>query len=97
MANRSLRSRCPYHCCCQRAGDPSKQQIVWSYLQQSWERYGDGQAYRNGGATDKDLSMTIVEYSPLSEQVPEPATLGLLTAAVLGWGFWKQFRRRGGN
>jgi len=35
---------------------------ITPYLQQSWERYNDGRAYRNGVATNEDLSMTIVEH-----------------------------------
>jgi hypothetical protein len=33
------------------------------YVQQSWERYDDGAAFRNGVATADDLAMTIVEYT----------------------------------
>jgi len=36
------------------------------YIQESWNSYSDGRAYRNGAATGNDLAMTIMEYvSPL--------------------------------
>ena len=57
-------------------------QSAWGftpYTQQPWERYDDGRAYRRGGPTSHDLSMTITEY----HEVPEPATLGLLAAGLL--------------
>jgi len=41
-----------------------------AFYQESWNRYGDGQAYRNGTALPgEDLAMTIVEYThpPQSE------------------------------
>ena len=33
------------------------------YVQPSWNAYSDGRAYRRGGATNRDLAMTIVEYT----------------------------------
>ncbi|MGB2807841.1 MAG: carboxypeptidase-like regulatory domain-containing protein, partial [Sedimentisphaerales bacterium] len=36
------------------------------YIQESWNSYPDGTAFRNGAATEHDLAMTIMEYvSPL--------------------------------
>ena len=46
---------------------------ITPYTQQPWEQYSDGRAYRNGGATGEDLSMTIVQYS-----IPEPTMIALL-------------------
>jgi hypothetical protein len=34
------------------------------YVQESWNSYSDGTAFRNGVATGYDLAMTIVEYAP---------------------------------
>ncbi|MCD6395108.1 MAG: LamG domain-containing protein, partial [Planctomycetes bacterium] len=33
------------------------------YTQESWNRYDDGQAFKNGTATGEDLAMTIIEYT----------------------------------
>ncbi|MBE0536181.1 MAG: hypothetical protein IH624_10980 [Phycisphaerae bacterium] len=33
------------------------------HTQESWDRYEDGQAYRNGVAVDEDCAMTIIEYN----------------------------------
>ena len=49
------------------------------YTQPSWNLYDDGQAFRNGVATDYDLSMTIVEGLAL---IPEPSSLVMLAAGA---------------
>jgi hypothetical protein len=41
------------------------------YIQESWNSYSDGTAYRNGAATSLDLVMTIMEYA--SPQQPKDA------------------------
>jgi len=33
------------------------------YVQEPWNSYSDGTAFRNGAATEHDLAMTIIEYS----------------------------------
>ncbi len=48
------------------------------FVQQPWERYADGRAYRQGAATGEDLAMTIVEY-----KVPGPGALSLLALGGL--------------
>jgi hypothetical protein len=34
------------------------------FIQESWNSYSDGTAFRNGSATGHDLAMTIMEYAP---------------------------------
>ena len=64
------------------------------YTQQPWEQYADGTAFRNGTPTGDDLSMTIVEYSP----VPEPSSLILLSMGAVGiLAYTWRKRRRPGN
>jgi len=42
------------------------------YIQESWNSYSDGTAFRNGVATAYDLAMTIVEYtSPPQARTPD--------------------------
>jgi hypothetical protein len=36
------------------------------YTQPAWNRYEDGQAFRNGEPSDQDLSMTIIQSPAMS-------------------------------
>jgi hypothetical protein len=37
------------------------------FIQEPWNSYSDGRAYRNGAATDNDLAMTIMEHVSLQQ------------------------------
>ncbi len=62
------------------------------YLQQPWERYADGTAYRDGSLFDGDLSMTIVEYK--AALIPEPSTLAMLAGLLVSFLVVARRRRR---
>lgn len=62
----------PGQCYYIEARNPQDQSFT-AFLQEPWNRYDDGQAYRNAApVTNEDLAMTIVEYTH-----PAPSETGL--------------------
>ncbi len=59
------------------------------YLQPSWNAYSDGRAYRRGGATNRDLAMTIIEYTLEPEKKPTDLNgdklVNFFNFCVLSW------------
>jgi len=63
------------------------------FIQESWNSYSDGAAFRNGTATGNDLAMTIMEYSyPLPPKGPDLNNDGKVDTkdyCILA-GYWRQ-------